>query len=195
MKRSTLHRILLLWTMSWVILLLVGCSTAWTTEAVNIITLLGPSITSALAILAAFGVGISPAAVTAMQQWSSRAITGLGQVKTMIEQYNAAEVGAKPGLLTEIQTALSLIVSDLTAILPTIKVTDAATQAKITAIVEAVAAELQGLVNLVPALQGKVTSHDELKKLIAAVKTAKEYKADFNTKVAAFGPSAKQYEI
>ena len=192
MKSSTLYRIFLLWTMGWMLLLLTGCTTAWTTEAQNIIALLGPSISSILAILAAFGVGISPAALTAIQSWSAQATTGLQTVATLITEYNTAEASAQPGLLTEIQTALSAIVSNLAAILPEIHITDASTQAKVMAIIDAVQMEMQALINLVPALQGKTTSHDELKVLIANVGTAKEFKAEFNRRAGVFG---KQYEL
>ena len=192
---KTLNRINLLWTLAWVIMLLTGCTTTWTTEAINIITLLGPSITSILAILAAFGVGLSPTVATALTAWSGRAETGLAQVKTLIEQFNTAQATAQPGILAEIQTALGVIDSDLATLLPTIKITNASTQAKIMAVVQSFQSELSALIALVPALQGKVTDHDQFKKLIAAVGSSKQYRSDFNKKVDAFGPTAKQYHI
>jgi len=195
MKRSTLNRILLLWTLTWVIMLLAGCTTSWVTEATNIIALLGPAVSSILAILAAFGVGLSPAVATQFQKWSADAEAGLQQVATLINQYNTAEAGAQPGILTEIQTLLGVINSNLTTILPTLQVTDPSTQAKIEAIVEAFQSELAALIALVPALQGTVTDHDEVKKLMANLKSAKNFKATFNDCVAAFGPGATKFEI
>lgn len=188
-------RIFLLWTMTWIVLLLAGCTATWTQEAINIITLLGPAISSALAILSAFGLGLSPNVATAVSQWSTSAISGLQQVKTLIEQYDAAQATAQPGILVEIQNALAAIVSNLSTILPTIKVTDPSTQAKILAVIEAVQSELAALVNLVPAIQGKVTAHEDLKKLVAAVKSPKEFKHEFNAAVDAFGPDAAQYKL
>jgi hypothetical protein len=192
MKRNLLYRIFLLWTMAWVIMLLVGCTAAWTTEAINIITLLGPAISSILGILAAFGYGLSPEVSATFQKWSADAIAGLQEVKALIEQYDAAEAAAKPGLLVEIQTALSVISSNLQAILPTLHVTDPHTQAQIEAVVNAVAAEIAALLNLIPALQGTVTSHEHLKALVSAVKGPKEFKKDFNSKAGFFG---KSFEI
>lgn len=188
---KTLNRINLIWTLLWLTMLLTGCSTAWTSEAVNIITLLGPAITSILGILSAFGLGLPPTVMSAVSAWSATAVTGLQQVKALIDQYNTATAAAKPGFLTEIQTALKVIDDNLLALLPTIKVTDPGTQAKILAVVGAFQSELAALIALVPALQGK-TGHEETKRLIADLKTAKEFKKDFNAQVAPFG---KQYEI
>lgn len=193
MTRTTLNRILLLWTMTWVILLLAGCTTAWTTEATSIITLLGPAISSILGILSAFGLGLAPTVLATFQKWSVAAGTDLEEVKSLIDQYNTAEAAAQPGLLVEIQTIISEIAANLSAILPDIKVTDPTTQAKIVAVVQAVSSELEALIALIPALQGKVTGHAELKKLIHdnGLKTAKEFKADFNEKAAPFGAAYK----
>jgi hypothetical protein len=195
MKRSTLIRINLLWTLAWMTMLLAGCTASWVNEATNIISLLGPAITSILAILAAFGVGLSPSVASALEKWSTDAETGLQQVGTLINQYNAAEATAQPGILAEIQTLLGVINTNLTSILPTIHVTDPSTQAKILAIVEAFQSELSALIALVPALQGKVADHDEAKRLMAAVKSANSFKIDFNAKVDAFGPTASKFHI
>lgn len=168
-------------------LFLSGCTSTWTSEASSIISLLIPAIQAALGILAAFGVGLSPTVLTAVNTWGQDAQTALAQVKTLIDQYNTAEASAKPGVLTEIQTTLGVISSNLATILPTLHVTDQSTQAKIIAVVQAIADEVSALIGLVPAIQGKVTSHDELKQLMAALKTPKEFRADFNAKAGEFG--------
>jgi hypothetical protein len=170
-----------------------ACTASWVSEAVNIINLIVPAIEAALGILTAFGMGLSPSVLTSVQAWATDATNSLVNVVTpLINQYNTAEATAKPGILTEIQTALNVIVGNLKSILPAIKVTDPATQAKITAVVGAIADELTALVNLVPAIQGTVTSHAELKALVGALKSPGEFKADFNAKAGAFGP---QYQI
>ena len=169
------------------VLQLAACSTVWTSEASSIISLLVPAIEAALGILAAFGVGISPAALSAVASWGQQAQAALAQVKTLIDQYNAAEASAQPGILTEIQTALSVITSGLATLLPTLHVDNPTTQQKITDVFDAIAGEVSALIALVPALQGNATSHDELKALIAQVKSPKEFKADFNAKAGMFG--------
>lgn len=174
-------------------LMLAGCTTAWTSEASNIIKLLVPAIESALAIMAAFGVGLSPNVLQNVQSWAKQATDTLTNVVApLIEQYNTAEAAAQPGILTEIQTALSTVTANLQSVLPSIHVTDTATQAKITAIITLISDEMTALIGLVPAISGKVTSHEELKQLVAAVKTPKEFRSEFNAKASSFG---NQYTI
>lgn len=167
---------------------LAGCSTAWTSEASTIIALLGPAIQAALGILTAFGLGLAPNVMTEFQSWATQTQNALTNViKPLIDQYNAAEAGAKPGILAEIQAALSVISGGLGKILPTIHVTDPGTQQRITAVITAIADEISALIGLVPALQGNVSTHAELKALMNKLKGPDEFKADFNSKTASFG--------
>lgn len=189
---KTLSRFFFVLTILSFMLVLTGCTTAWTGEASSIITLLWPAITMALEILSAFGVGISTGTMKAIQDWSQRATTGLQSVAGLIDQYNAAEATAQPGLLIEIQTGLNVIVSDLSGLLPQIKITNPATQAKIVAIFESIASEMQALVQVIPAIQGKVQSHEALQALITQVRSANQFKHEFNAKARTFG---KEYQI
>ncbi len=189
MNYSKLSRFFLAFTVLWCMcVFLAGCTTAWTTQASAIIQLLVPAITTALSILTAFGAGVTPAVLGSVQTWGQEATAGLQTVAGLIDSYNAASATAQPGILSEIQTALTVITTNLKAILPQIHVTDPSTQAKIMAVITAVSDEMVSLINLVPALKGEVTSHDELKALVAAVKSPKEFRSDFNQKAGVFGP-------
>jgi hypothetical protein len=193
MNYSKLSRFFLAFTVLWCMcMFLAGCTAAWTSQAVSIIQQLVPAITIALSILTAFGAGVSPAVLSSVQTWGQEATAGLQTVAGLIDSYNVASATAKPGILTEIQTALTAITAKLKDILPEIHVTDPKTQAEIMAVITAVSEEMTALINLVPALKGEVTSHDELKALIAAVKSPKEFKEDFNQKAGVFG---KEYHI
>lgn len=195
MKFNNASRFWLLFTIVWCLCAFAtGCTTAWTTEASNIISLLVPAISSLLSILSAFGVGkgITTEGFAAIQKWSEEAQRGLNTVKSLIDQYTTAEASAQPGLLNQIQTALNTVVSNLAAILPAVHITNADTQAKVISIINLVSQELQALVNLVPALKGEVTAHDELKRLIADVKSPKEFKHDYNAAAREFG---QEYQI
>lgn len=192
MKLNFWARFWFTFTALWLLIMLTGCTASWVSEATQIIQLLVPSISSILGILSAFGVGLPAAAMVDVQNWANQATADLQTVAGLIDQYDAAEATAQPGILTEIQTLLSTITSNLTTILPEVHVTDASTQAKIVAVINLVSSEMTALIKLVPALQGQVTSHDELKQLMAAVQSPKEYKAAFNTAVSSFG---KQYEL
>jgi soluble cytochrome b562 len=194
MTRYTVSRFFALFTILWCLMLLMGCTTSWVSEATSIIQLLVPAITSVLSILTAFGVptGLTTTALASIQSWANQATAGLQTVANLINQYNTAKASAQPGILTEIQTAISTITNNLATILPELHVTDADTQAKITAVIKAVQSELVALLNLVPALKGEVKSHDELKALVAAVQSPKEFRASFNKAAGVFG---KEYEI
>jgi len=173
-------------------LLMAGCTTSWVSEASSIVALLGPAISSALEILAAFGVGLSPNVATSVASWGKQAQAALSQVASLINQYNAAEASAQPGILIEIQTLLGTVSTNLSELLPTLHITDAATQAKVVAVFDAIEGELAALVSLIPVVQGKVSDHDEAKMLVNKLKSAKQFKQEFNEKAGALGD---QFEI
>lgn len=170
----------------------VGCSANWVSEASGIVALLGPAISSALEILAAFGLGLSPAVAKDISNWAGQAQTALGQIGQLITQYNSALATAQPGILAEIQALITTITNDLDTLLPTVHITDPATEAKVTAVFDAILGELKGLTNLLPVLKGEVADHDMVKELIDRVQTAKQFKHTFN---AAAGALDKRYQI
>lgn len=175
-------------------ILAAGCSTAWTTEATNIIQLLVPAIEAALGILSAFGVGLPANALSEIESWAQQGTNALTQVKALIAQYNTAEATAQPGILQEINTLLGVVSSNLAQLLSTIHITDPTTQAKVMAIFQAISSEVQALITLLPAIQGKVTNSEELKQLLASsgYMTPKEFKKSFNEQAGYFGAG---YEI
>lgn len=187
------HKFYTLLFLTSLLLWAVACTTAWTSEATNIIGLLVPAIQAVLGILGAFGAGLAPSVMTQVQTWANQAVNDLNNiVKPLIDKYNAAEAGAKPGILTEISNAVGTIVSGLNLILPALHVSDPATQSKVTTIATLVLDELQALLNLIPAIQGTVNSHAELKKLISALKSPDEFRTEFNNVAGTFG---SEFEI
>jgi len=186
------QRICLLLAIVYSILLLSACTTTWTSEAQSIISIIEAAIPSLLAILAAFGVTLAPSVVSAVQSWATQAQLALTQVATLITQYETAAASAQPGILTQIETILTTVSNNLESILPTLHVTDPATQAKIVAVFTIVEDELVSLLELIPVIKGEVTDHDAMKALIAKVKSAKEFKHDYNIAAGKFG---RQYEI
>lgn len=196
--KNIVIRFLLLYALFNLILLFTGCSSGWTTQASSIIAMLGPAIQAALAILTAFGIGISPKALAAVQTWSAQAIDALNNVvKPAIDAYNNAATTAKAVLLVKIKAALTSIVTNLQAALVDVHVTDPNTQARITAVFDVILAFLTSLINLVPVLEaedagGPAIDPEEAHTLVRAVKPAKEFKKEFNAVAGSFG---KQYEI
>jgi hypothetical protein len=140
-----------------------------------------PAVQGILVILAGLGAMVSPGVISSIQAWGTEAQNDLQNViLPLIQQYNAAEAGAQPGILTEIKTALATIVANLGTLLPTLHITDPAKQAQVQAVVTEVADEFQALLNLIPVVEGTVTDHDEIKALLVKLKSAKQFKHDFN---------------
>ena len=161
--RRLLHwasRYLFLSAILWSLMLLCGCTTAWTGEASNIINVLVPAVHAILGLIAALGAKIPDTAAQAINDWGKQAQAALQQIKDLIAQYENAEATAKPGLLVEIQTAAETVVNNLGQILPTLHITDPVTQRKVTDVANAILVELQALVNVIPALQGKLHLRD-----------------------------------
>lgn len=185
------QRFLLLYAIFNLCLLCCACGD-WTSQASSIIGLLVPAIQSALAILVAFGVGISPTALEAVQKWAADAQDALlNVIKPALAAYDAVAGAAKAQILTQIEAALNSIVSNLATALADVQVTDPATQSKITLIFGLISSWLQALINLIPAIQGTVP-HEKARELFGAVKTTDEFKAEFNLAVEGFG---NQYEL
>ncbi len=182
------------------LIFLVGCTTSWVSEASSILALLGPAISAALEILSAFGIGLSPNVATQIAAWGQKAQTALTQVATLITQYNTAEATAQPGILAEIQTLLATVADNLATLLPTINITDPATQAKVIAVFNAIQTELAALVALIPSITTASAMTEHVDALFAVATAAKKFKVqsakqfadDFNKKAGALG---KQFQI
>ncbi len=199
LSRINLKRFLLTAIAIDALIFLVGCTTSWVSEASSILALLGPAISSALEILAAFGLGISPAVAQDIAAWGQTAQTALTQVATLITEYQTAEASAQPGILGQIQTLLATVGDNLAALLPTVKITDPATQAKVIAVFTAVQAEIAALASIIPSITTASTlaEHTDGLLMVATaakhfkVKSAKQFAADYNKAASALGEQFK----
>lgn len=192
LTRPIVVRTLLLFALFNLSLLLTGCTDTWVSQASSLITVLIPAINSALAILAAFGVGISPTAMSAVQKWATDAQSTLTNViKPVLDSYNAAAASAKATILTSINAALSTIISGLSTALADVHITNPQSQAQVIAIFGLIQTFLTSLINFIPVVQGTVTDHAEAQARISAVKTPAAFRHEFNTMVEPYGPSYK----
>jgi len=185
----------------WSLVLVAGCTASWTSEATNIIALLGPAIAAALGIVSAFGKGISEEVLVRIQAWEQQATTDLATVNSLVQQYNDADPATKQTLLTQIQEVLKVGIDNLDTILPELHITNADTQKKVMAIYQAIVNEWAALVALIPTLQKVAASdaspHAQLRTLAASpefqdVKSADDFKKEFNGLTKEFG---KLYQI
>ncbi|MGA7288836.1 MAG: hypothetical protein WBX02_12125 [Terriglobales bacterium] len=193
-------RFLLLYALLNLCLLLCACSTSWVTEAEGIIAALTPAVQGILVLLASLGAAIAPAVISSIQSWGEQAQNDLQNVVLpLIQQYNTAETTAQPGILTEISTAMATIVNGLTSILPSLHIDDPATQLKVQDVVTEVADEMQALLNLIPVIKGATSPADALRALAAhpevvtKLKSEKQFKKDYNAKIALCGTQFKNW--
>jgi hypothetical protein len=171
-------------------LVMAGCGD-WESQASSIITLLGPALQALVAILAAFGAGVSSSVMTQFNSWAAQSQSALVTIKGLIAQYQTASAEAQPGILSSIQVAVQTVIDNLATILPELHITDPNSQAKVIAALSAVSAFLASLAALIPAV-ASAAADDEFKLGAKVTESKKQFKKDFNAAVGFFG---KQYEL
>ena len=138
-----------------VTIVLAGCSTAWIAEAEQIVAALIPAAANIVALVAALqGKSVSATDLATIQNAGTQAGADLQLVQSLITAYQKADESAKPGILNQIQAALMTAQAGLKGVLPALHIQDAATQAKITAVLGIVISEVQSLAAIVPVVSG-----------------------------------------
>jgi len=144
--KKALVAVMLCGTMVWT-----SCSTAWISEAEQIVAALIPATANLVTLVATLqGKSISAADLQTIQSAGSQAGADLQLMQSLITQYQKADASAQPGLLSQIQAAMSTVQLTLNGLLPALHIQDAATQAKITAVVGILISEVQSVVAIVP---------------------------------------------
>lgn len=137
---------------------LAACSTQWIGEAEQVVAALIPAATNIVALVAALqGKSVSAADLQTIQNAGAQAGAGLQLVQSLITAYQKADATAQPGIMNQIQTAIGAVQANLQGLLPALHVQDAATQAKITAMVGIVLSEVQSLAAIVPLVTAKAS--------------------------------------
>jgi hypothetical protein len=132
-------------------LTLSGCSMNWISEGEEIVSVLIPAATNIVAVVAALAEKtVSTADVQTIQTAGAQAEAGLQLIQSLMAAYEKADASAQPGILSQIETAINTVQNNLQNLLPALHIKDAATQAKITAVVGLVLSEVQSLAALVP---------------------------------------------
>jgi len=136
-----------------------ACSTSWVTEAIAITNAILPVAVNIIQLVTALqGTAAASNDTTLAQKWANTVTADLTTLQTLLNQYNAAAAGAKPGKLGRIETAIQATQNDLGTLLPALHIANPQTVAKITAIVGLISAELQSIEALVQAVRGPKTS-------------------------------------
>lgn len=162
-----------------------ACSTAWVSQAEQVIAVVLPAAVNILSLIAALkGTAVSTGDATTIENAGAQVTADLQLISTLVSSYDTAEASAKPGILGQIQSALATANTNLASILPALHVSDPATVNKITAIVQLVQAELSSLVALIPLVNPTATP--EMVKLAqrqaakAPPLSAKDFAKSFN---------------
>src|SRR5258708_3962347 len=130
---------------------LTGWTTAGVGQAEEIAAALIPAATNILALVAALqGNGVSASDLQTIQTAGTQAGADLQLIQSLITAYQTADAAAKPGILGQIQSGINAVEGSLQGLLPALHIKDAATQAKISAMVGLVLSEVQSLAAIVP---------------------------------------------
>jgi hypothetical protein len=134
-----------------VTLTLTACSTAWISEAEQIVAALIPAMANLVTLVATLeGKNISAADLQTIQNAGAQAGADLQLLQSLISTYEKADASAQPGLLNQIQAATSAVQLTLNGLLPALHITDVATAAKITAVVGLLISEVESMTAIVP---------------------------------------------
>ncbi|MGB2602458.1 MAG: hypothetical protein WBC78_02605, partial [Candidatus Sulfotelmatobacter sp.] len=145
MKNTTIRRALMVLMLGGT-LIWMACTTAWIGEAEQIVAVLIPATVNLVTLAATLqGSNVSAADFQTIQSAGAQAGADLQLMQSLIAQYQNAEAAAKPGLLNQIQAALRAVQLTLNGLLPALHIKDAASQAKITAVVGILISEAESV--------------------------------------------------
>ena len=137
------------------VMVLSGCSTDWVGQAGQIVAVLIPAAANIVTLVATLqGKTVSASDLQMVQSAGTQASADLQLIQSLIAAYQKADAAAKPGILNQIQNAINAVQANLQGLLPALHIKDAATQAKITAVVGILLSEVQSLAAVVPVIQG-----------------------------------------
>jgi len=103
------------------------------------------------------GKGVSAGDLATIQSAGTQAGADLQLIQSLMAAYEKADPSAQPGILHQIATAIGTVESNLTNLLPALHIKDATTQAKITAVVGIVLAEVQSLAGMIPLVKNQLS--------------------------------------
>jgi hypothetical protein len=167
-------------------MILTACSTAWIAEAEQIVAALIPAAANLITLIVAVqGKGVSTADLQLIQNSSAQAQTDLQLIGTLITQYQqAVDAATQATLLTKIQTAIATVQSNLSGLLAALHISDAATEAKVTAVIGLILSEVQSLAAIIPLVHSSSSTEQVSVALetgkIKAPLTASQFRRSYN---------------
>jgi hypothetical protein len=136
--------------------ILAGCSTTWFQEAEEIVAALIPAAGNIVALVAAVqGKGVSANDMQMIQNAGAQAAADLQLIQSLMTAYEKADASAQPGIMNQIESAIAAVQANLRGLLPALHIQDAATQAKVTAVIGIVLSEVESLAGVIPVIRGQ----------------------------------------
>jgi hypothetical protein len=168
------------------VVVLTACSTAWIGEAEEIVGALLPAAGNVMALVAALeGKTVSASDLQAIQNAGTQAEADLQLIQALITAYQKADAAAQPGILNQIQSAIAAAQGNLEGLLAALHIKDAATQAKITAVVGLVLSEIESLAAVVPLVTRSAQAPAIRVHRVKAPLSAREFVASYNATMTA----------
>jgi hypothetical protein len=128
-----------------------ACSTAWISEAEQIVAALIPATANLVTLVATLqGKNVTASDLQTIQSAGTQVGTDLQLMQSLITEYQKADASAQPGLVDQMQAATRAVQLTLNGLLPALHIKDAATQAKITAVVGLLLSEVESMAAIVP---------------------------------------------
>ncbi len=141
-----------------------GCSTNWIGQAEQIVAAMIPAAANLLTLVVALeGKTVTATDLQTIQNAGTQAGVDLQLLQSLIAAYEKADAATKPGIVNQIESAISAAQGSLAAVLPALHIKDAATQAKITAVVGILLSEVESLAAVVPLASSPALSQNALK--------------------------------
>jgi hypothetical protein len=132
-------------------LVISGCSAAWLQTAINDVPVVIQIVTSILQLVAAAqGKGADPTMLQQVANIGAEAQKDLQLVQSLIQQYQAAAATAKPGIMAQIDTALTTAQTNLNQILVVFHIDNPQLQATIAGSLGLALATLMEVQSLIP---------------------------------------------
>jgi hypothetical protein len=183
--KKALMVVMLSGTLMWM-----ACSTEWISEAEEIIAALIPATANLVTLAATLqGKNVTVADLQTIRSAGAEAGTGLQLMQSLIAEYQKADASAQPGLLNQIQVAMSAVQSTLNGLMPALDIKDEATQAKFAAVVGILLSEVESVAGIVPLLKTSspgmmtMTARQVRKQpAVSAIEFASRYNATMSAK-------------
>jgi len=158
-----------------------GCSAVWLNTAIADIPVIIQIITSILQIVAAAqSKGADPTMIAQVNNIGDEAKKDLQLVQSLVTQYQAASATAKPGLMSQIDTAITTAQANLNQILVVFHIQDPALQATIAGSVGLALSALLEIQSLIPPPPNAPTTRMAVSAKALKPRTAKQLKQEYN---------------